>query len=302
MEIRVALQKFQTAKRSIGRSSETVDWYGYMLSAFDRWLIEANYSQAVADVTPDVIDEFLAARRAAGDADRTVAGYYRALSSFFGWLLERKLVPVSPLAVLRAPAVVKKPPRQADLADLRDMLGRIQSDTWLDLRDRLIIRLLFITGIRISEATALDIQDIDLRGAEIYIRRGKGGKPRYVPMRQPLPTDTLTYLVNRPAALSPALLLSANGDGGVKGRLTPGGVRTMLRRRAEETGTPYWNPHSYRHAAAMDMLNEGKLPMDFIAKIFGHSSPEITRQVYADWTRESVQNAYKEAAERMSNI
>lgn len=302
MEMEKALKKFLTAKRSLGRSAKTLEWYEYMLSDFADWLTDQGHSLEVESITPDLIEEHLVFRRAQGNKDRTVAGCYRALSAFCNFLVERKDLTVSPLAVIQRPAVVAEEPRTAHLADLSAMIAGIGIETWLDARDRMIIRLLFITGLRIAEAVALDIHDVNLPKKEIWVRKGKGGKARYVPIRPPLPADILNFLMNRPVTDERALLLSSNGDGGPRGRLTVSGVRIMLHRRAEETGTPYWNPHSYRHAAAMDMLNNGRLPIDVIAKIFGHASPEITRQVYADWTRESVQNAYNEAIGKMSDI
>jgi len=108
--------------------------------------------------------------------------------------------------------------------------------------------------------------------------------------------------VNRPHTHVPALILSSWGDNSVRGRLSANGMRQMLKRRASRAGVRYWNPHSYRHAAAMKLLNDGQVELGIVSKILGHSTPEITRRIYADFTDASVKKAYTEGTRRLGKL
>jgi integrase len=74
----------------------------------------------------------------------------------------------------------------------------------------------------------------------------------------------------------------------------------MLKRRAEAAGITYWNPHAYRHTMAMKLLNDGEVELGIVSKILGHSSPEITRRIYADFVDSSVKRAFSAAADRLN--
>lgn len=292
------LESFVIAKEAIGRASTTIDWYGYMLRPFLAWAAEQGLREAKAIGTGHV-ERFLAGARKRSSPE-TVAGYYRALSAFFGWLAARSLVAVNPVAAIPKPSVPRRPPRRANLADLARLMDSIQPDSWVDMRDRLAIRLLFWTGVRLSELAGVDVGHIDMQAGEVSVT-GKGNKSRVVPLHPSLPVQILEYLVNRPGTREPALLLGSWSSGAARGRLTGSGIRSMLIRRAAAAGVQYWNPHSYRHAAAMKLLNDGEMEIGIVAKLLGHSSPEITRRFYADWSGNSVKRAYNEAVQRLKD-
>lgn len=291
------LDEFLTMKTAAGLSASTVEWYGYMLRPYLDWLD----GDPPDGATAQVIRRFLAAERGTVSAS-TIAGRYRALSAFYAWMVADGLIEVSPVERVSSPKVPKTEPRRADLSDLERMIATMTpAQTWIDLRDRLIVRLLFWTGLRLAELSGLDVGDVDLVRPDVLVRGGKGGKDRRVPLHPSIPAQIGEYLFNRPQGTGfDALLLGTYGSGRVRGRLGRSGIRRMLQRRAEESGIPYWNPHSYRHAAAMAMLNDAQMELGIVSKILGHSSPEITRTVYADWLDDSVQRAFNQAVDRMA--
>lgn len=167
---------------------------------------------------------------------------------------------------------------------------------------RLIVRTLFWSGLRLGELSALNVADVDFTEEVIHVRHGKGDKGRLVPLHPSLPYEAMEYLKNRPAAPTGemALFLGSWGDGAPRGRFLGNGLRHMRRRRAKRAGVPYWNPHAYRHAVAMKLLNDGEVELGIVSKILGHSSPEITRRIYANFVDTSIKRAYSAAIDRLS--
>lgn len=322
MDYKDAVAAFLISRQAADRSSKTVDWYRIMLERFRLWLITEGLSTDVSLITPEHIDQFLAAERASGLKRRTVQGRYRALSAFFGWLVQRerhravagKRAPAlteSPLDAVDRPPSPKHEPRRAELADLAALVESIQPANWVDLRDRLVIRMLFWTGLRVGELLNLDVLDVDIREEVIHVREKEGGpgaesrlksKDRIVPLHPSLRAQVVEYLLNRPARPGEtALFLGSTGDGGSRERFGVSGLRKMLKRRAKAAGIPYWNPHAYRHSMAMKLLNDGAVELGIVSKILGHSSPEITRRIYADFVDTSIKRAYAAAIDRLSD-
>lgn len=327
MQYRDAVAAFITSRQAADRSPKTVEWYGYMLVRFGDWLEAEGLPLDVSAITPEHVERFLVAERVAGLKRRTVQGRHRALSAFFGWLVARerhkaatgKRAPTlteSPIEAVDRPPSPKHEPRRADLGDLAALLESIKPVNWVDLRDRLIIRMLFWSGLRAGELVNLDVGDVDLREEVIHVRekeRGRGaesrlkGRDRIVPLHGSLRPQVVEYLLNRPALPGETALLVSGSCIGQRDdvirageRLTVSGLRQMLKRRANSAGITYWNPHAYRHTMAMQMLNRGEVELGIVSKILGHSSPEITRRIYADFVDTSIKRAYAAASDRLS--
>lgn len=317
-----AISTFLTSRQAADRSSKTIDWYRIMLERFRLWLVAEELPTDVSQITPEHIESFLAAERAAGLKRRTVQGRYRALRAFFAWLVQRErhkaasgrkvaTLVESPVDAVDRPPSPKHEPRRAELSDLVALLESIQPSTWLDLRDRLIVRLLFWSGLRVGEVVNLDVADVDLREENLHIREREGGpgstefrlksRDRIVPLHSSLRPQILEYLLNRPTLPGEkALFLGSDGVGGPRKRLTVSGLRQMLKRRAAAAGITYWNPHAYRHTMAMKLLNDGQVELGIVSKILGHSSPEITRRIYADFVDTSVKRAFSAASDKLA--
>ncbi|MFD2764522.1 tyrosine-type recombinase/integrase [Micromonospora eburnea] len=163
------------------------------------------------------------------------------------------------------------------------------------LRDRVLLELLYGTGVRISEACGLDVTDVD------HVRRvvrvlGKGGRERAVPYGVPAQHALDAWLSRgRPALAAPAsgaaLLLGARG-----GRLNPTTARRVVADYAEATGLPRTTPHGLRHSAATHLL-EGGADLRAVQELLGHSSLAST-QIYTHVSVERLRAAYRQAHPR----
>lgn len=163
------------------------------------------------------------------------------------------------------------------------------------LRDRLLLELLYATGVRISEACGVNVADVDHARRVIRVL-GKGGRERTVPYGVPAQRALDEWLSRgRPAVAGPAsggaLLLGARG-----GRLNPTTARRIVAGYAEAAGLPRTTPHALRHSAATHLL-EGGADLRAVQELLGHSSLAST-QIYTHVSVERLRAAYRQAHPR----
>jgi integrase/recombinase XerC len=164
------------------------------------------------------------------------------------------------------------------------------------LRDRLIVELLYATGIRVSELAGLDIDDVDRRRRVLRVL-GKGSKQRTVPYGVPADDALGAWLDRgRPALASagsgPALLLGVRGR-----RIDPRTVRDVVHRLAAAVpGAPDIGPHGLRHSAATHLL-EGGADLRAVQEVLGHANLSTT-QIYTHVSVERLRRSYQQAHPR----
>ncbi|MEU7851801.1 tyrosine recombinase XerC [Micromonospora parva] len=165
----------------------------------------------------------------------------------------------------------------------------------VSLRDRVLLELLYATGVRVSEACGLDVGDVD-HGRRVIRVFGKGGRERAVPYGVPAQRALDDWLRRgRPAMVAAhsgeALLLGARG-----GRLNPTTARQIVGAYAETAGLPRTSPHGLRHSAATHLL-EGGADLRAVQELLGHSSLAST-QIYTHVSVERLRAAYRQAHPR----
>ncbi|MGB2567350.1 tyrosine recombinase XerC [Micromonospora citrea] len=168
-------------------------------------------------------------------------------------------------------------------------------DEAVRLRDRVLLELLYGTGVRVSEACGLDVADVD-QGRRVVRVLGKGNRERSVPYGVPAQRAIDDWLRRgRPALAGPgsgdALLLGAKG-----GRLNPTTARRIVRGYADDLGLPRVSPHGLRHSAATHLL-EGGADLRAVQELLGHSSLGST-QIYTHVSVERLRAAYRQAHPR----
>mgnify|MGYP001483993870 CR=1 FL=1 len=299
MRIEDALQQFVMAGQGTRwGSARTAEWYQHQVERYFVW-VQTEGAQA-AWLQATTIERFLAAERMRGLSPYTLRARYVALDAFFGYLVKRELLGEhsNPMVNIDRPKLPKdRRPKNVELAEFRRLLEAVELASWIGLRDRVILQLLFFSGLRVSELIGLRAADVTSDGL-VFVRSGKGNKDRMVPCLPGLRTDMLAYLFSRPAYDGPELFLANDGAGGLRGPLTTEGVRQMLRRRCKKLGIRVLNPHAFRHGAAMTLLNEG-LEMSAVSTVLGHSSVKVTEQFYARWQVEKLQEQYNKVVGKL---
>ena len=213
-------------------------------------------------VTPDEIDlavlrSWLARLRSGGVARTTLARRGSSARVFTAWAHRRGLMSKDPGAALASPRAHRPLPDVLQPDEAARLLDAVTADDPAGLRDRLLLELLYATGIRVSELCGLDVDDAD-RARRVVRVLGKGNRERSVPYGAPAEAALDAWLVRgRPswatAASGPALLLGARG-----GRLDPRAARTVVHERlADVPGAPDLGPHGLRHSAATHLLEGG---------------------------------------------
>jgi integrase/recombinase XerC len=242
----------------------------------------------------------LAAQAAAGSARTTLARRVSAVKTFTAWAARRGLLTVDPAARLQMPKARRTLPavlRQDQAIDAMAAAesGAQQGDP-LALRDRLIVELLYATGIRVGELCGLDIDDVDT-GRRLLRVLGKGNKQRTVPFGAPAGMALAAWLDGgRPALATgssgPALLLGARGR-----RLDQRQARTVVHQTvAAVTGAPDIGPHGLRHSAATHLL-EGGADLRIVQELLGHSTLATT-QLYTHVTVARLRAVHDQAHPR----
>lgn len=158
-----------------------------------------------------------------------------------------------------------------------------------------MLELLYSCGARISEVTALDVDDLDLEHRAVVLR-GKGGKERVVPVGRPAIAAVEAYLVRgRPALIkrgTPALFLNVRG-----GRLSRQSAWQVLADAAARAGVDKGvSPHTLRHSFATHLL-DGGADVRVVQELLGHSSVTTT-QVYTLVTVNTMREVYATAHPR----
>ena len=214
-----------------GRSAHTRRAYlGDLRSLFD--FLELRVPGAdLSSLSLPLLRSWLASQAGAGAARTTLARRTSAVKTFTAWATRRGLLDADPAIRLQMPKARRTLPAvlrqdQAVAAMNAASSGAQQGDP-LALRDRLIVELLYATGIRVSELCGLDVDDVDVSRRVLRVL-GKGDKQRTAPFGTPAEDALRRWLADgRPALVSaasgPALLLGARG-----GRLDARQARTVV--------------------------------------------------------------------------
>ncbi len=262
----------------------------------------------LSEVTPADVAEFLASLRE-GDAEHAalaVSSAARAVIAVRGlhaFAVAQGLAGTDPAREIPPPSPPRRLPKAITLTEverLLDAAGPGPDDLSADprlLRDRALLEFLYGTGARISEATGLDIDELQLGEDPVVRLIGKGSKHRVVPVGSYAVRALQAYLVRaRPAlatasgraSASPAVFLNARG-----GRLTRQGAWGVLHAAAGRAGLDPKtgvSPHTLRHSFATHML-DGGADIRVVQELLGHASVTTT-QVYTLITVDRLREVY----------
>ena len=283
-----------------GRSEHTRRAYLTDLRSLFAYLDQRAPGAGLDALSLPTLRGWLAAQAGSGAARTTLARRTSAVKTFTAWATRRRLLTTDPAVRLQVPKARRTLPAvlrqdQALAAMTAADLGAEQGDP-LALRDRLIVELLYATGIRVSELCGLDLADVDTDRQLLRVL-GKGNKQRTVPFGKPARTSLSAWLGDgRPTLVTaesgPALLLGPRGR-----RLDPRQARTVVHQTMSAVaGAPDIGPHGLRHSAATHLL-EGGADLRIVQELLGHTSLATT-QLYTHVTVARLRAVHDQAHPR----
>ena len=213
-----------------------------------------------------------------------------ALRNFYSYLININIIDNNPFKSIRNPKKDKKLPNFLQHDELKTIFDSIDMSTSLGLRNRLIIELLYATGIRVSELTSLKLSNIDQNNNEIRIL-GKGNKERIVFYGEYAKKYLNIYINEARDELldgnkSEYLLINNNGT-----PLTSRGVELVVNEVVKKAALKHnISPHVLRHTFATDLLNNGA-DLKSVQELLGHESLSTT-QIYTHITNERLRSVY----------
>ena len=239
-----------------------------------------NEGDSICEITIKEIDAVLLKMLSPGGYARTaVQTYANHLRTFFRYAGTRGWCSTSLAEAIRGPRVFAHVglPSGPSWDSVRLLLASVEGERPMDIRDRAILMLLAVYGLRAGEVTRLRLEDFDWRQELLFVTCSKTRQRREYPLSQSVGDAILRYLREvRPAAAHRELFLS------IRAPIQP--VRelwALVARRWRCLGSPcpHSGPHALRHACATHLLAQG-LSMKEIGDHLGHRDPESTR-IYA---------------------
>lgn len=279
-----------------GRSLKTIENYSLYLNRFYEF---------AGDIKPNKITLNTVSKwrqwlnRYKGGDGRTISkttqNYHLiALRSFLKYLARRDVESLSPEKIELATSPRPKV-SFLSIEEVEQLFAAPNTDNIIGLRDRAILELLFSTGLRVSELSNLDRDDVNLDKAEFSVR-GKGQKDRPVYMSDSAKKALHAYLKARNDDFKPLFVHysgSKSAEDASMTRLTPRSIQRMVERYRTKAGiTKHVTPHTLRHSFATDLLGNGA-DLRSVQSLLGHANIATT-QVYTHVTDPQLKEVHKQ--------
>ncbi len=285
-----------------GLSENTLEAYRRDLRRYVRFL-EHRDVRSLREVDERTIRSFVASLSASTHGPEaapyratSVARTLSAVRSFHRFLLREGVTERDPAAGVAQPRLPRSLPRPLPVDDVRRLLEAPEESSPTGVRDRAILELLYGSGLRISELTGMDVDDLDLEEGSLRVL-GKGGKEREVPLGSFAHEAVGAYLTRGRPALATgvsrgALFLNARG-----GRLSRQSCARLLGRYVRVAGIDRRvTLHTLRHSFATHLL-EGGADVRVVQELLGHASVATT-QIYTLVTARHLREVYEESHPR----
>ena len=217
---------------------------------------------------------FIAEQIKSGLNKTSVSRRLASIRSFFKFLYREGYKKSNPAKLVSKPKLPKLLPRFLSVDDAFALVESPAGTGFLPARDRAILELLYSSGLRVSEISSLNIDDINTKEGFLKVK-GKGRKERMVPVGSKAIDAIKSYMVERIALKSKDRFLFLNRTG--KG-LSDRGVRRLVVKYARMTGiSGKIGPHALRHTFATHLL-QGGADLRVIQELLGHSSLSTTQK------------------------
>jgi tyrosine recombinase XerC len=234
------------------------------------------------------VREYLGLLTEKGLSKRTVARKIACLKSFYRFLSIRGRTERDPAEIISSPKLPKKLPHFLQIEEIERLIEATKNDKF-SLRNRAIIELLYSSGLRVSELSNLDIEDIDF-GTGTVRCFGKGKKERITPFGS-LAREALEAYLQETSRRSGTLFLNRFGN-----RITTRGIWMIIENIRKKAGLFHLSPHTLRHSVATHLLERGA-DIRSVQEFLGHKRLSTTT-IYTHLTTKRLKEVYDKAHPR----
>ena len=294
MKINEAIEQFHSYIANERRmAAGTVRNYIADLQDFSQWL-ELQQITDLGEISAREVRAWQMEHMDRGENPGTVKRRLSSLSSFFLYLRRHNLFNSDIMAKVSAPRQPKRLPvffKEGELEHLYDV--GLFPDDFIGQRDKLMLRMLYETGIRRSELAGLKIQSVDFSSLTIKVL-GKRNNERIIPIESELAHNISEYIAlkEQEKGASEWLFVGLKG-----GQITVEDIyNTVKKYMPLLSNADRISPHVFRHSFATHILNEGG-NIQAIKELLGHADLATT-EVYTHVTREHLKEVYKHAHPR----
>lgn len=280
-------------------SPNSINAYRRDLTRLHHWALERGMSAASEFHQAD-IRQLAAQAHRQGLKGTSIQRLLSGIRSFYQFLNQQKRCDTNPAVGVSAPKTSRKLPNTMDADQLNHLLD-IQADDWLGKRDLACMELFYSSGLRLSELTNLNLQDLELAEGLVTVT-GKGNKTRTIPLGKTANEALRNWLKVRHEQLEDAeetaVFISQRGK-----RITPRAIQQRLKKVAMRQGVGRnVHPHMLRHSFASHVL-ESSGDLRAVQEMLGHANISTT-QIYTHLDFQHLSSVYDKAhprAQRQKN-
>lgn len=294
--VEVLIDKFlRYLKQERGYSDYTVEAYQSDVRQFLNFYAE--YSNTVpveiSEVNKIGIRHFLGMLSESGLEMSSISRKLASLKAFFKFLARQGYISGNPAAMVKSPKTKKHLPVVLSEEQVSKVMEIPDAISFVGLRNRLILELLYSTGIRLGELISLNIGDVNFNKMTICVF-GKGSKERIVPFGKKVKTALDNYLKIRQTVLGSVTLesplLVSTRDRRIARQTVQKAVGKLLEEVSEQE---HLSPHVLRHSFASHLLDHGA-DLNAVKDLLGHNSLSTT-QLYTHIQIGKIKEVYKQA-------
>ena len=269
------IKRYRACLMVDGKAKSTIQCYSYTLTKL---------SDAVGIPFPEMniyhVRNYLACEQERGLAAGTLENQRANISAFFQWMTDEEIIPKNPLSTLnpiKIPDEIEDPFSDIEIDAMRSACKKP--------KERALIEFLLSSGVRVEEASNMDMDKIDFHEMTVHVVRGKGGKDRITYITSVAAKHMKAYIKTR-QEYDGALFLNQRHK-----RLRPGGIQHILRVIGDRAGVSNVHPHRFRRTLATNLADRG-MDIQDIQKILGHSNIATTMR-YIKVTDKKVKASYQ---------
>ncbi len=279
----------------LNRSPLTADAYSRDLREMAAFLGKDSELVDAANISTADVRAWIASMSRQGLSPRSLRRKTQAARAFFRWIQKQGVIKSNPAAEVQLAKIGRKLPEFVRVQEMEEILENPINggDPALNIRNKLIINILYSCGIRREELSKITDADIDFHQKEIRVH-GKRDKTRIIPVADELLAEIQEWQTVRDGLYSfpsPAPLICSK-----RGRLSGRAIYHIVHNLLISTGATHKSPHSLRHTFATSLLNNGA-EINSVKEFLGHASLQST-QIYTHLSFTDMKRAYDAAHPR----